>query len=130
MRPRRVFASTLIALAISGGLSIWLGQDTSVSALGWLLLAAIAGIVATGRFGRRVIAVIVALSSLALVMTGWSATWTGLALVAAAALGAFAAVMTWVGGADWPGLSRRYARGADRPADPWSELDAGRDPTT
>ena len=130
MRSRRVFAWTLIALAISGGLSIWVGQDASVSALGWLLLAAIAGIVATGRFGRRVIAVIIAISSVAVVITGWSSTWTGLALVVAAAFGAFAAVATWVGGADWPGLSRRYARGADRPADPWSELDAGRDPTT
>lgn len=130
MNSRRMFVVALIALAISGGLAIWVGQDASVSALGWLLLAAIAGIVATGRFGRRVIAVIIAISSVAVVVTGWSSTWPGLALVVAAACGAFAAVATWVGGADWPGLSRRYARGADRPADPWSELDAGRDPTT
>lgn len=130
MSSSRVYVTALIALAIGGGLSIWVGQDALMSALGWLLLAAIAGIVATGRYGRRAIAVIIAISSATLLISGWSLTWNGLALLVAAVCGGFAAVATWVGGADWPGLSRRYARGSDRPADPWSELDAGRDPTT
>jgi hypothetical protein len=94
------------------------------------VLASIAGVIATKRIGRRIIAGLLIVSALVLGVISWNGDWQGVVLVLAAILTASAGVLVWMFGKQWPGLSSRYSSRAARPADPWSELDAGRDPTS
>jgi len=121
---------TVIILAVSGGVIVWLSTTPQVNALGWLVVASVAGVIATKRIGRRIIAVLLIITALALGFLGWDGGWQsfviGLLALATAAMG----VLVWIRGNQWPGLSSRYGPRSNRPADPWSELDAGRDPTS
>jgi hypothetical protein len=117
----------------------------SASAVGWLLLAATGALVATGRLGRRLVAVLVGVAATAqgFAVTGASAPlglWGALMLgacVVAAAVG----VLALVRGGSWPRMSDRYGRSAvtdrpvtgrdaaARPREAWAALDRGEDPT-
>jgi hypothetical protein len=125
----RGLALSLILLAAAGGLVLWRQTTPEVGALGWLTLAAIAGIVATGRIGRRLIAVLLAITALAIGWFGFGQDVDGIAQGLAAIIIVIIAFMTWRFAGSWPGLSTRYGSPKDRPSDPWTELDAGRDPT-
>jgi hypothetical protein len=100
-------------------------------------LAGSGAVVATRRWARRWIAVLLLLVGLGVAAggaygltetTAWAVACVagGLSLAAG---GAFAAVR----GASWPGLGTRYERAARRPADgptaAWDALDRGEDPT-
>jgi hypothetical protein len=119
----------LILLAAAGGLVLWRHTSAEVGALGWLTLAAIAGIVASGRIGRRLIAVLLALTAVGIGWFGAASDIDGIVQVGAAMVIGIVAVATWRYAAQWPGMSSRYGAPRDRPSDPWTELDAGRDPT-
>jgi hypothetical protein len=120
----------LILLAAAGGLVLWRTTSPEVGALGWLTLAAIAGIVATGRIGRRMIAVLLVITAVGIGWFGAASDVDGVAQIVAAVVIGVVAVATWQYAGRWPGMSTRYGAPKDRPSDPWTELNAGRDPTT
>ena len=108
------------------------------AAAGWVALAAVAGIIATRRTGRVIVAVVGALAGLAGAVPGLLAAvdpahvgagWL-LALAGGAAV-TVACVATILRGRTWPTMGGRYERGA-RPArdlSDWDAQDLGRDPT-
>lgn len=115
----------------------------ALTPLAFLALAGIAGMVATGGWARRSLAVLLALAGSAAIVLGvsaliplgsaewgqWSAVAGGLLLLAAAALAFLAA-------RDMPRLGARYEnpRAAEAPPaageDIWKALSEGQDPTT
>lgn len=119
----------ITGLVLSGAAMIWLGSGSGPQALGWLVLASIAGVVATGGVGRRLIAVVVLLAGAAAIVLGIAQGVSALPIVLAGAVAVVVSVLIWIYGGQWPGLSTRYRTPRDRPTDPWTELDAGRDPT-
>jgi hypothetical protein len=119
-------------LAVGGAALIWGSGREGLVAVGWVTLAAIAGLIATRRTGRFIIAGIVLIGAgvvLWQVLAGESAAaprlWGSVGGVAA--FGAAVMILRW--GTQWPSLGARYERSTPRAVDPWSELDAGRDPT-
>lgn len=105
-----------LALLILGGLlAFWSGA----SAFGFVALAAVAGVIATRTFGRRLIAIAVVIAAVGGVVQ--------MQAYPAAAVLLVAAVMIFLRAAHWPTLGARYER---KPADnPWEQLDRGEDPT-
>jgi hypothetical protein len=125
---------TAVRAQESTGASLYPGA----AAAGWVALAAVAGIIATRRTGRVVVAVIGALAGVAGAVpallsaldpdhtgTGWL-----LALVGGVAV-TVACVATVVRGRTWPTMGRRYERGSrpGRELSDWETQDLGRDPT-
>ncbi len=135
------------------------GRDLypGAAAMGWVVFAAVGGIVATrswGRVGVAVIALIAGLTALAAsvdfarapgvavdaavsalagtesyVASTSTSSWFVAAL--SGALVALVAAVVAVRGRRWPSLGRRYGRTPARPADmsAWDAQDNGRDPT-
>lgn len=130
MGSGRGLGIALIMLAIAGGLVLWRQSGPEIGALGLFTLAAIAGIVATGRIGRRIIAVLLVPAAIVIAVLGFSMDVDGIVHVIAALIIVLVAAATWHFAGRWPGLSTRYGAVKLRPSDPWTELDAGRDPTT
>jgi len=132
MASGRGMALAIALLAVGGGALIWGSDRDGLIAVGWVVLAAIAGLIATRRIGRMIVAGIVVVAAAVVVWQVVAGEWTGAARlwagVGAVAAGVAAAlIIRW--GKQWPSLGSRYERASQRPADPWSELDAGRDPT-
>lgn len=108
----------LAILAIGGGLVLW----GSASPFGWIGIAGIAGVLGTGRWGRRIVALLVLAAAIGVVLTEPTfAGWLGAALLT------LGAALTLWGSARWPTLGSRYDRAPK--VDPWSQLDRGEDPT-
>jgi hypothetical protein len=108
-----------LALLISGGaLLVW----ADASPFGWIGLAGVAGVIGTGRWGRRIIGVVVLMGAVGAALQGPTvAGWFGVGL-----LGLGGCVMLW-GAAQWPTLGSRFDRAPKQ--DLWSQLDRGEDPT-
>jgi hypothetical protein len=108
-----------LALLVAGGALLVWADD---SPFGWIGLAGVAGVIGTGRWGRRIIGVVVLIGAVGAALQGPTvAGWFGVGLLA---LGGF--VMVW-GAAQWPTLGSRFDRAPKQ--DLWSQLDRGEDPT-
>ncbi|MDQ7904574.1 Trp biosynthesis-associated membrane protein [Phytohabitans sp. ZYX-F-186] len=100
-------------------------------------LAGSGAIVATRRWARRWIGVLLLLVGLGVVAGGAyglrETTAWALACVAGGLALAAGGALTALRGPSWPGLGTRYERAArrrgDRPTDAWDALDRGEDPT-
>lgn len=108
-----------LALLIGGGaLLVW----ADASPFGWIGLAGVAGVIATGRWGRRIIGVVVLTGAVGAALQGPTvAGWFGVALLA---LGGLVMIR---GAGEWPTLGSRFDRAPKQ--DLWSQLDRGEDPT-
>jgi hypothetical protein len=123
-------------LVVSAVLLLGLGHGVTAARGGGLFaLAAVGGVLATRRFGRRLVGVVTVLVGVLVVVTGgaWSVVTGGLLLVLAGAGTAWRATR-------WPSMSGRYDAGAAaasaagvdparRSHDLWDALDRGEDPT-
>lgn len=132
MGTARGMAVAIALLAIAGAALIWGSGRDGLVAVGWVILAAVAGLIATRSTGRLIVAGIVFLAAGVVAWQMFTVQWAVPAGIWAgvgglAALAAAAAMVRW--GKQWPSLGARYERATPRAADPWSELDAGRDPT-
>lgn len=149
--PWQVAAATPAASSLGMPAQTWTGGElfALMRAAGPVSLAAIAGLLATGATGRRIVGTL-------LVATGLAGSWSS----AAGVSGASMAVGTpgqspvettgwpWLGlaggllvlavggwtlwaGAAWPSMGTRYQRrnAAGVPTSPWDALDQGSDPT-
>jgi hypothetical protein len=108
-----------LALLIGGGaLLLWM----DASPYGWIGLAGVAGVIATGRWGRRIIGGVVLIGALGAALQGPTAAgWIGVALLA------LGGIVVIVGATRWPTLGSRFDRAPKQ--DLWSQLDRGEDPT-
>lgn len=129
MTRGRAYGLALALVAVGGLLLLVAGLP------GWLFLAAVGGIVATGSWGRVVVAVLTAAGG------AWALAWGigqagespggAVAAVAGGALIVGGAAWTAVRGRGWPTMGSRYDRDrkqARRVSD-WDAQDMGKDPT-
>jgi hypothetical protein len=132
------------------------GRDLfpAAAASGWVCLAGVAGIVATRRWGRRLVAILLlAAGILGATAAGYfgltsrqrlvsaadlvaappdavtSVTYWWLAAVVAGLAVVAAAGMALADGGDWPILGSRYERAVPRELSAWQAQDLGQDPT-
>lgn len=122
MASGRTYLLVMLVQAVAGiGCVAW--GTGAVTGLGWLALAAVAGVVATRTWGRRVVGAVVAVAGV-LAIIG-----SGLQPITLAALGCvLTGVLTVILGPGWPTMGGRYERApSDRSV--WQALDAGEDPT-
>lgn len=108
----------VVVLAIGGGLLLW----GAGSPFGWLGIAAVAGVLGTGLWGRRIVGIVVVLGAVAAGLQ--SPPLAGIFGVAFLAIGG---LLTIGGAGRWPALGSRFDRTPQQ--DPWSQLDRGEDPT-
>lgn len=108
-----------LGLLIGGGALLLWGD---ASPYGWIGLAGVAGVIATGRWGRRIIGAVVLIGALGAALQGPTpAGWVGVALLA------LGGIVVIGGAAGWPTLGSRFDRAPKQ--DLWSQLDRGEDPT-
>jgi len=121
MRSGRAYLLVMVVQA-GCGIACLFGSGGFVG-LGWLALAAIAGVVATRTWGRRIVGTVLIVASVVALLTG------GAAPVSAAAVGCLLTGLAIVVlGPTWPTMGARYERApSERSA--WQALDAGDDPT-
>lgn len=115
--------STACGLLVAGGVCLFLDD---LGSLGLLALAGVAGLLATHGILRRIVGAVLATAGIGSAAVGWPGVGVvGGALVVAAG------IITAVASASWPALGSRYADRSGRtgPADPWTALDHGDDPT-
>jgi hypothetical protein len=95
----------------------------ATSGLGWLALAAVAGVVATRTWGRRIVGAVVAVAG-ALAVVGTGPQPVSPAAVVCVITGVLALIL----GPSWPTMGGHYER-APSEKSAWQALDAGEDPT-
>ena len=107
--------------------------------VGWLLFASVAAVFASSGWVRRLVGLVIAVTSLAtgvalaVSLVAEPALWAGVGLgacfLALASGGAIAAL-----GSRWPGWAARFDAGggasSSTPLDQWRALDRGEDPTS
>lgn len=112
---------------------------------GAVAVAGVIAVLAASGFARRVVSVCVGLAGLGLMAAGAAGAveafggWPVVTTVMGAAVTAVA-VWTWRDGVNWPAMSARYDRTADKTVEPlaiaedpdalWDALDRGMDPTS
>lgn len=122
MTSARTYLLVMLVQAVAGIACVAWGTG-AVTGLGWLALAAVAGVVATRTWGRRVVGVAVTVAGALAVTVG------GLQPIALAAVTCtLTGVLTAVFGPRWPTMGGRYER-APSTRSAWQALDAGEDPT-
>jgi hypothetical protein len=122
MTSPRAYLGVMLAQAACGIACVAWGTG-AVIGLGWLALAAVAGVVATRTWGRRIVGGVVTAAAV-LCLVG-----TGLAPITIAVLGCvLTGLLTVVRGPRWPTMGGRYER-EPLAKSPWQALDAGEDPT-
>ena len=159
MTRKREYATVLLVLAIAGGIAWWaFGRTWRIetipsdgltaakdieytgrllypyaSFIGIVALASVAGILATRKYGRIIIGVLLAiLAGSAAVQLITDSGPTGWALIAEIALIVItiAGAATVVRGGSWPMFGSKYERTKPKEAESaWDVLDRGEDPT-
>lgn len=150
MSPASQYRLALVGLAASGAALVlassrWEQSGEPVlpalAPVGWLVMAAVPGVVATAGLARILVGSLVVLTaaSMAVLAIGSSTplgAW-GAVAVLGAVLGTLVGAAVVLRGRRWPGMSARFGTSGDadgarpgaKPVDPWRALDRGEDPT-
>jgi hypothetical protein len=127
---RRGLAVVVVLLAVAAGLLFAWGGASVARGAGLFCLAAVGGVLATRRTGRRLVGVAITLIGATTLVAGDTAA----ARVGGVLMVVSGAVTAWYG-PRWNAMSARYGAGAGetepeaRPHDLWDALDRGEDPT-
>ena len=154
LSPARKYSITIVLQMVFGGALLWIGSltwssvpgelatqefigsevDSSVFAVGAVSLAVVIGVLATRKWGRRILGSLGAVTSVvgiySLIMLDADALnslwWVAIAL----SVGLFVTnLVIATSSQKWPTLGGKYSRSVPAQLDSWELLDAGVDPT-